>query len=176
MANWVLMKTPAKGRKLLNRFGQSRLDKPSRDAAAASREPWLLATSLPTDSAAQAQAVANCYASRMQIEEGFRDQKSTRFGLGMSLHESRCHQRLAVLVLIGTLALFAMSFIGVAAEQAGLTKRFQANTIKHRRVLSYCYIAGRLIHQSELRITLKHWLSGILYFRQRTAEYGLCWS
>lgn len=176
MANWVLMKTPAKGRKLLNRFGQSRLDKPSRDAAAASREPWLLATSLPAGSAAQAQAVANCYASRMQIEEGFRDQKSTRFGLGMSLHESRCHQRLAVLVLIGTLALFVMSFIGVAAEQAGLTKRFQANTIKHRRVLSYCYIAARLIHQNELRITLKHWLSGILYFRQKTAEYGLCWS
>ncbi|WP_019677966.1 IS4 family transposase [Arsukibacterium perlucidum] len=175
-ANWVLIKAPAKNRKLLNRFGQSRLDKPSRDAAAASREPWLLGTSLPTDSAAQAQAVVNCYASRMQIEEGFRDQKSNRFGLGMSLHESRCHERLAVLVLIGTLALFAMNFIGVAAEQAGLAKRFQANTIKHRRVLSYCYIAARLIHQSELRITLKHWLSGVLYFKRKTAEYGLCWS
>ena len=155
-ANWVLLKTPAKNRKLLNRFGQSRLDKPSRDAAAASREPWLLGTSLPTDSAAQAQAVVNCYASRMQIEEGFRDQKSNRFGLGMSLHESRCHERLAVLVLIGTLALFAMHFIGVAAEQAGLAKRFQANTIRHRRVLSYCYIAARLIHQKALRITLKN--------------------
>lgn len=176
IANWVLLKTSAKGRKLLNRFGQSRRDSPSKDAAKAAREPWLLATSLPINNASQVQAVVNGYTSRMQIEESFRDQKSTRFGLGMALHESRCHERLAVLVLIGTLALFAMLFIGVAAEQAGLAKRFQANTIRHRKVLSYCYIAARLIHQRELRITLKHWLSGVLYFRQKTAEYGLCWS
>ncbi len=176
VANWVLIKIPPKNRKLLNRFGQSRRDKPSRDAAAASREPWLLATSLPTDSDVQAQAIVKCYASRMQIEEGFRDQKSARFGLGMSLHESRSPQRLAVLALIGTLALFLMNFIGVAAEFAGLAKHFQANTIKHRRVLSYCYMAARLIHQSELRITIKHWLSAILYFKKTTQEYALCWN
>lgn len=173
--NWVLFKAPAKGRKQLNRFGQVRRDSPSKDAARAAREPWLLATSLPTNCSVQAKAVVSCYASRMQIEEGFRDQKSTRFGLGMSLQGTRSHERLSILVLIGTLALFILNFIGLTAEKMGLAKRFQANTIKDRKVLSYVYLGVRFIHQREIKLTLKHWLIGINYFRQKTAEDVLCW-
>lgn len=173
--NWVLFKASAKGRKKLNRFGQLRRDSPSKDAARAGREPWLLATSLPTSCSAQAKAVVSCYASRMQIEEGFRDQKSNRFGLGMSLHGTSKKERLSILVLIGTLTLFILNFIGLAAERAGFAKHFQANTIRHRKVLSYCYLAVRVITQSELRLNLKHWLIGINYFRHKTAEYVLCW-
>jgi hypothetical protein len=40
----------------------------------------------------------------MQIEEEFRDIKSSLFGLGFEHHKSRCVHRIAVLILIATLA------------------------------------------------------------------------
>ncbi|MFA5530196.1 MAG: hypothetical protein WDA11_05980, partial [Thiohalomonadaceae bacterium] len=55
-------------------------------------EPWLIATSLPEGNALT-NAVINAYRKRMQIEEGFRDTKSERFGLGLNLAMSRSKKR-----------------------------------------------------------------------------------
>ncbi|MBN2527941.1 MAG: transposase [Deltaproteobacteria bacterium] len=52
------------------------MKKPASDAQRKSRkralEPWLLATSLPVETA---NSIVKLYAKRMQIEEGFRDIK-----------------------------------------------------------------------------------------------------
>ena len=106
----------------------------------AAREPWILATSLRLKAA----KIVDLYARRMQIEETFRDAKSTRFGL--SLAEARTHsdRRADVLLLLASITHLFAVMIGVAAETADLQRRFQANTVRHKRVLSIATL-GRLV-------------------------------
>jgi len=105
------------------------------------KAPWILATNLAHPAARKIVAI---YATRMQIEETFRDTKSIRFG--WSFRHARTHsaQRYAVMLLLAALAGFVLTIIGVAAESNQLHLGFQANTIRHRRVLSLFQL-GKLI-------------------------------
>nr|WP_254877709.1 hypothetical protein [Salinivibrio sp. EAGSL] len=51
-------------------------------------------------------------------------------------NRTRCVKRLNILLLIALLADILMWWNGLVATQAGWHYHFQANTIKHRRVLS----------------------------------------
>ncbi len=103
--------------------------------------PWILATNLAHPAARKIVAI---YATRMQIEETFRDTKSIRFG--WSFRHARTHsaQRYGVMLLLAALAGFVLTIIGVAAERKRIHLGFQANTIRHRRVLSLFQL-GKLI-------------------------------
>ncbi len=119
--------------------------------AAREREPWLLATSLGSCSTL-AGKVVRLYSLRMQIEEAFRDLKSTRFGLSLELHLTYQVQRLQVLLLIALLALMVAWIMGKATELTGQHRQYQANTVKDRLVLSTIFIGLRVI--DDVRITL----------------------
>ena len=103
-------------------------------------EPWLLATSLD----GPADEVAAAYAQRMQVEETFRDAKSHRFGMSMCHVRTKSPERADVLLLLASFAHATAVLIGIAAEAAGLQRRYQANTVTHRRVLSLANL-GRLV-------------------------------
>lgn len=105
------------------------------------RNPWLLATSLEQ---LEPRTVADLYAQRMQCEETFRDFKSHRFGFSLEDFCTRCPRRLAIAILLATIAHFITTFIGARAEQAGLQMHFQANTVRKRRVLSLPYLGRRI--------------------------------
>jgi hypothetical protein len=110
-------------------------------AVRAQREPWFLATSLecpPKD-------IVKLYALRMQIELTFRDLKSHRFGWSFTDARCRSPERVAVQIMLAALASLVSMLVGIAAEKAGLHRRFQANTIRHRRVLSFVYLGRELI-------------------------------
>ncbi|MGZ7081518.1 MAG: IS4 family transposase, partial [Thermoanaerobaculia bacterium] len=92
-------------------------------------EPWLLATSLDNEAA---QTVVDIYATRMQVEECFRDAKSPRFGWGLDFSKSRSTQRLDALLLLVSLAFAAVVFVGAAASDQGLERRFRASSRKER--------------------------------------------
>jgi hypothetical protein len=96
-------------------------------------EPWLLATNLWNHSPEQIVAL---YRARMTIEECFRDTTSRRCGWGFDYARSRDVSRLETLLLVGALATFVVMTTGLAAEANGIHRRFQANTISNRRVLS----------------------------------------
>jgi hypothetical protein len=64
-------------------FGEPVRSAHSNKHAAREREPWLIASSCDLAEYSAKQIIA-IYAKRMQIEEGFRDLKSTRYGLGFS--------------------------------------------------------------------------------------------
>ena len=51
-------------------------------------DPWLLATNLPTHRTLSKQVVG-IYRQRMQIEEGFRDMKSSANGVRVTLEQCR---------------------------------------------------------------------------------------
>ncbi len=134
-------KPRAKGRRRktrLGRRGQSGMDK---NLARGAREPWLLATSLTCT----ARKVVEIYATRMQIEESFRDLKSHRFGWAFCSARSKDPKRLEVLLIIASLASLALSLIGAAAEHRKLERQFQANTTRGRRVLSLITLGRRVV-------------------------------
>ncbi|WP_317618134.1 transposase [Marinomonas arctica] len=100
-------------------------------------------------------ALVNIYKRRMTIEEAFRDTKNEYYGLGLKRSRSQSIERLQTLLLIALLAQWCLYVIGKAAEMQGYHRHFQSNTITTRRVLSYCYLAKRILKTSRYEITEK---------------------
>lgn len=114
----VLYKKPACHRQSKTAFGKRARCRHSLKQATAQTEPWLLATS-PGLAELDARAVVGLYSGRMQIEQSFRDVKNPRWGLGLSLSQTTRPDRLAILLLIGALAMYALWLIGLAAQSRG---------------------------------------------------------
>ena len=150
---FVAYRGKLQGRKHKNRLGDVAKNSKSRKHAAGQREPWLLATSLCTNSTL-AKKVVQIYSLRMQIEEGFRDVKSHRFGLSMTYHRTASVKRLQVLLLIATLALMVLWILGMAVTLLKKHYQFQANTVRHKKVLSIIFIGLQMVTQT--RICLSH--------------------
>lgn len=145
----VAVRKPPRGRHCFTLAGQRARAKRAEQHARREREPWLLVTSLAAD-AVNAKRVVKLYAGRMQIEEAFRDLKSTRFGLGFENARSTQPQRIAILLLIAMLALLVAWLIGMSVELSNQQRRFQANTERLRRVLSTIYLGRRALHDPRL--------------------------
>jgi hypothetical protein len=141
-----LVKRPKKNRVNRSVFGKRVRSNQSLKQARAQREPWLLAAS-PSLVHYSATAIVNSYATRMQIEEAFRDLKSDRYGLGFELNLSRMRERIATLIMIAALALLVLWQIGCAATNRGLQLQYQSNTRRDRPVLSVVYLACLLMRR-----------------------------
>ena len=83
----------------------------------------------------------------MTIEGSFRDNKSTEFGFSLNDNRTIKAARYTVWLLIATLASFIAWIIGYAAEQKNLHYDFQANTYRHRRVLSFFYLRCQIVRK-----------------------------
>ncbi len=101
----------------------------------------------------------------MQIEESFRDMKGEHYGLGFNLSKSKNRQRISILILLTTLASILLLIIGNAVIASGLSRRYQANTIKSRRVLSYQFVALRAVADKTLQISKQYWQDTITKMR-----------
>lgn len=105
-------------------------------------EPWILATSLDL---APSKVVA-IYRRRMQVEETFRDAKSSRFGFALSHARTSSEHRANILLLLAALAHVVLLLVGIAAEAADL-RGYQANTVRHRRVLSLVTLGNFVVER-----------------------------
>jgi hypothetical protein len=131
--------------------------------------PWLIATSLRRTKSLGKKIVA-IYRLRMQIEEKFRDIKSSLFGLGFEHHKSRYVHRIAVLILIATLASILANIIGLAIFMVGLHRRYQANTVKIRRVLSFHYLGLRGFVDKHFKLLCEQFETAVLNLRTMIAD------
>src|SRR4029078_3940745 len=77
-----------------------------REFRTSARDPWLLATALHL----YASALVALYATRMQIEESFRDAKNHRFGWSLGHVRTASIHRAHVLLLLGPLANLRVTF------------------------------------------------------------------
>ena len=132
------------GRKNKTKRGNVKQNGQSKKHAKANKEPWLLVSSLSLNSHS-AKKIVTIYSSRMQIEEGFRDLKSTKYGFGFEHVNTRHIYRLNVFFLIAMLAAFLAWVTGWIAEKLNLQAQYQANSIKHTRILSLFYLGYRII-------------------------------
>lgn len=112
------------------------------------KDPLLIATSLTEPTAA---SIIDIYATRMQIEETFRDAKNFRFGWCLRHVVSRSGQRLSSLLLLTALATLAVVLVGFAAESLGRHRAYQANTARSR-VLSFFVLGQAFIKRSDHRV------------------------
>lgn len=170
----VLYKGKAKGRRQLNVFGQRANSTQTKRARKGATEPWLLATSLALCSTL-AKRVVSLYSQRMQIEEAFRDLKSERFGLGLDKHRCRNIERMAILLLIAMLALFVAWLMGKALELTGKHRDYQANSVKHRAVLSTIFLGLRVIDSQRTTLTPSD-IDDAIRFLQRHIQDNHCWA
>lgn len=115
-------------------------------------EPWILITNLhqhPIWSAYSkmhfARFCKNVYAKRMQIEQNFRDDKSTASGLKWRFSRTRCPKKISVLILIAAIATLILWMIGFTAEKKNIQHDFQANTVRTYRVISYVFLAKQMV-------------------------------
>ena len=126
------------------------------------KQPWLLVYRLP-EGVNTPEKDVNLYRYRMQIEEGFRDTKSQQYGLGLAQARSKSTERYDNLLLIAALALFVLWCMGKVAVDKKYHYRLQANTTRHKAVLSYIYLAMQIVNdkrykikRKDLRIVLDH--------------------
>jgi len=147
-----LYKSDAKGRKDRRTARSGNKHTAQREYLKGSKEPWLLATNLPSTLFSAAKVV-RLYARRMQIEESFRDLKSPQYGFGLRHSRTRCPRRYDILLLIALLAEIILWWFGLAAQQVGWQRHFQANTIRHRAVLSSVRLGKEIRKRPHYRIT-----------------------
>ncbi len=155
---FYLYKKLPKGRKRVNLLGQPCRQTTSLKCAKREREPWLIASSLNRP----ATDIINIYSQRTEIENSFRDTKNQRVGFSLNDTGTRQIERLNILLLIVFIASMGLWLIGQCAKENKCHYQFQANTIKHRDVLSNIYLGwqilfsmANLLSSKDIKQTLK---------------------
>lgn len=162
----------SKGRKDKTATGErARRSKQSRACANREKEPWLLATSL-RKTKDLSKKVVKIYATRMQIEESFRDLKT---GLKMNHSGSRRSPRLQVLLLIALITQYLLILLGLAVKSAEYHRRYQANSTKSRNVLSNQFIGLRAYKDKQLILLQEHWEAAIATLNLLIADPQACY-
>ena len=105
----------------------------------------------------------------MQVDEGFRNLKSVRYGLAFRHNLGRNPRRLAILLLLGALATLALWVLGLYACQSGIGRTLQANTVTDKPVLSVVFIGQRLVARS-LDISKSEFTKALERLRHRAAQ------
>lgn len=116
-------------------------------------EPWLIVTSLDKGYCTE-KKIFKIYKTRMQIEEGIRDLKSSRYGFSFEEAKSKGATRIENLLLIAMLASLIAWITGFYGEKMKWHYKFQANSLKTKRVLSLFFLGCRLI-QKDVGIPIK---------------------
>jgi hypothetical protein len=140
-------------RRAKTKRGNVKQNSQSKKHSKANKEPWILVSNLPKNRQI-AKNVIKIYAFRMQIEEGFRDLKSTKYGFGFEHVHTRHIYRLNVFLLIAMLATFLAWIMGWLAEKINLQTQYQSNSTQKKRVLSLFYLGYRIIVREKDKIKI----------------------
>ncbi|MBI5490515.1 MAG: hypothetical protein HY905_24485 [Deltaproteobacteria bacterium] len=103
--------------------------------AAGMKDSWCLATSLPTT---DGRSVVDAYAHRFECEEGFRDAKDRRFGMGLKQTSISKPDRRDQMLLLFALAYLILTLVGYASEHVGADRALRANTGRTRTHSLFC--------------------------------------
>ena len=159
--NFYIYKGKKKNRIARNKLGNRKRTSKSKKHAKANREPWVLVTSIKGGNK-EAKRIIAIYTKRMQIEEGFRDLKSSRYGFCFEQSKTYKPLRMEILLLIAMLAALAAFIIGIAAKERDLQYSFQANTVRNKNVLSIFFLGCQIIKNRRIKFTREELYLAIL--------------
>jgi hypothetical protein len=123
---------------------KSYASKGKRRCVKASKEPWILVTSIK-EAVLNPMLIVTIYHQRMRIEENIRDTKCSHYGLGLKNSLTRCAQRMNILLLIAALITFAAWLAGLFTKFKGKTADFQAHSAKVTNALSIVFLGRRAL-------------------------------
>jgi hypothetical protein len=149
----ILYKGKAKKRHKLNINKKRSSASKSKRYSKANKEPWILVTSF-NQSTRNAAEIVKIYKKRMQIEENFRDTKSTKYGFGLNESRSKIPDRMNILLLIAAIATFASWLAGLYIRKAGKASDYQIQSAKHTGVLSTVFL-GREALKKKFKLLQK---------------------
>lgn len=144
-----LIKLSKKNRVRLNKYKKKGNHKKDKENSKSANEPWLLASSLQKHPSAELD-VFKIYYKRMQIEQNFRDLKSSQYGFSFEHAYSKNIDRIQILLLIAMIATLIAYITGLIAETLGWNYQFQANTCKKNRVLSLFYLGCQVLKKKNI--------------------------
>ena len=133
------------------------------------REPWLIVSSLP-HTRTLAKKIIRIYKLRMGIEEGFRDMKNTRNGLGYRHSRTLIKERINIIMLIIALATFTIWIIGIQAGKGRIGIDLQTNSLKSRKVLSTFFIGAYLCSKQTFKLLKKEIISVLKLVQEQVYE------
>jgi hypothetical protein len=163
----VLYKEKSKNRHKRNINKKISASGKSKRYSKASKEPWLLVTSL-TQARVNPNHIVNIYRQRMRIEENFRDTKCPHYGLGLKNSLTRTPERMAILLLIAAIATWAAWLAGIITTLAGKASDFQAHSAKFTHSLSLVYLGREalkkqlVVSRAQLVNALNTWTSMVV--------------
>lgn len=149
---WV--KEKSKGREAKTKSGKKQRRTESKKYSRSARIPLVLCSSLDAKSRLHARWIKKTYQRRMQIEEGFRDLKSSRYGLSFEEAFSRSILRVENLLLIAMLVTLIAYLTGLVGERKNIHLQFQSNSLKTKRVLSLFFLGCQIIRR-KIKISIK---------------------
>jgi len=113
------------------------------------RSGWVIVSS----SNKPARYLISYYKKRMQIEQNFRDIKNRDLGVGLRRNKSKSKNRAQVLYFIAMLLIIIFWWIGYCGEMAGCHRKYQANTVKKYRIISFVTLGKlMLIHDCKMAL------------------------
>jgi len=151
--NMYLVKEKKKNRIKKTKNGEQCKSSNSKKYAKSANEPWVIITSLPHKHSST-KKIIKLYKCRMQIEESFRDLKDRRYGFRLPESGTKNIMRLENLLLIALLATFAIWLAGQVAINNKWHYQLQANTVRHKAVLSIAFIGIHVLRDLQF-YTLK---------------------
>src|SRR5690606_33452506 len=112
---------------------------------------WLLIAS-PSLRARTAKQLVRLYTTRMQIEQNFRDTKSTRVGIGIARQHDTRLARARNLLLIAALACFILWLIGTLAKERQWDREIRVNSGSQQADYSILTLARLVIKHHRARV------------------------
>ena len=97
--------------------------------------------------------IVKIYRTRMQIEEGFRDCKAVKYGLGLSSNRRVNQNRRSILCLLAALAIFVLWCVGMAGRATDAAKQLRVNSSSKREPYSAIFLARLLVVQKHFQLT-----------------------
>ena len=92
------------------------------------KQAWFLVSSLEI----AATSIIKLYSKRFTIEEGYRDFKDDRFGMGLSNTSIKSPSRRDRLLIAAAIANVLLTILGAAGEDLGYDRLLKSNTVKFR--------------------------------------------
>lgn len=162
-----------KSRKVRSVHGKAKQCVKTKRYSKSHREPWLLVSSLSPSEYTSGQIVG-IYKKRMQIEEHFRETKSTRYGFSLKESLTRSTQRMNNLLLIAAITSFMCWIAGLITKCRRQAQDYQAHSAKFKNALSISFLGAEVLRRNDF-MKMTEFIRGIrqlnLLLKQHHSEF-----
>ena len=148
----TVIRQPKKYRKKLTVRGKVARSRRSAVNRKRNKEPWVIVYSRSLRDRPVI-GIIGIYKKRMQIEQGFRDSKSARYGLSLSGQSGMHIERRTILCLIATCTAWLLWCIGTIMRGSEIFRHLKVNSSSRRESYSVLFLARLVMTRRRVQIS-----------------------